>query len=340
VLSKSDRGYDGRHYEEPPISDRDRAATADGGGGCAADSQQWQQLRRPGPHLPHRAEADLLVHERLAQQLRLALRREGRPLMAVREPTIEEWEERRRKLLHPPGIMRAAQMLREAKDKPDFLVHERIPAGGLSFIVAKPGATKSWLAYDLALAVCQRDRRWLGVLPNVAPAPVLVLSYDNPTPETARRFKRLGLAAGDPIYFHSVDRDAWKMPASVEQLTDLCHELHPKLVIVDSFRQAVTGNENDSEEMGVVMGGFKAMAACPSRPAVVIVHHAKLGLSLDGGAGTRGSGEIEGSADAVLKIEDSTITWTKARSWLVPEGYKLKYKLLDIGSSTTVVLAK
>lgn len=250
--------------------------------------------------------------------------------------SIEEWERRRKLLMNPPGIINAAALLRASKDEPDFLIRERIPAGGITLVVAPPGSTKSWLVYDLTLAICQPGRMWLDRLPTVSPAPVLVLSYDNPTPETARRYKRLGLRAGDPIHFHSVDRDAWKMPSSAEILSDLCHEIKPALVVVDSFRQAVEGNENDSEEMGNVMGGYKAMVATPSRPAVVVVHHAGKGIALNG-AGTRGSGEIEGSADAILAIEDGAVRWTKARSWPMSEDFRLHYVLADTGAATALV---
>lgn len=247
--------------------------------------------------------------------------------------SIHEWETRRKLLIQPPNIIDGAALLRMAVDEPRFLVRERIPAGGITLVVAPPGSTKSWLVYDLALAVCQPGRAWLDRTPSHGP--VLVLSYDNPTPETARRFKRLGLRADDDIDFHSVDLNAWKMPKQSETLRDLAVELQPALIVVDSFRQAVTGNENSSEEMGEVMGGYKAMAAVDSKPAVVIVHHAAKGITLEG-AGTRGSGEIEGSADAIIAIDKGEVRWTKARSWNVPEKFKLKYELVDdAGAKTT-----
>lgn len=249
--------------------------------------------------------------------------------------SIAEWEARRRSYLQPPGIIDAAALLRVAVDEPAFLVPQRVPAGGITLVVAPPGAKKSWLVYDLALAVAQPGRRWLDQEPNHGG--VLVLSYDNPTPETARRFKRLGLRIADPIHFHSIDQDPWKMPAAADVLRDVCYELAPRLVIVDSFRQAVTGNENDSEHMGLVMGGYKAMAALPSAPAVIVVHHAAKGLALDG-AGTRGSGEIEGSADAVIKIEDGAVMWTKARSWEMKPEFRLRYTLVDDKAAGTTRL--
>src|SRR6185369_4597667 len=105
--------------------------------------------------------------------------------------SIAEWEARRRALMQPPGIITAAALLKRAKEKPEFLIHERIPAGGITLVVAPPGSTKSWLVYDLALKVAQGGKRkWLDT-EATKQGPVLVLSYDNPTEETSRRFKRL-----------------------------------------------------------------------------------------------------------------------------------------------------
>jgi RecA-family ATPase len=249
--------------------------------------------------------------------------------------SISEWEARRKLLIQPPGIITAAALRRKSVSEPRFLVPQRVPAGGITLVVAPPGSTKSWLVYDLALAVARPGRRWLDSEPKHGN--VLVLSYDNPTEETARRFSRLGLLDDDPIWFHSVDQNAWKMPTHAETLADICHELQPILVVVDSFRQAVNGNENSSEEMGEVMGGYKAMAATPSGPAVVVVHHAAKGIALEG-AGTRGSSEIEGSADAIIAIEKGEVRWTKARSWCVPEKFRLNYELTDEGVTTRLRL--
>jgi RecA-family ATPase len=242
--------------------------------------------------------------------------------------SIEEWEKRQRSVL-AAHFIGAGAMLRAAKDTPDFLVKNMIPAGGITLVVGKPGTTKSWLVYDLALAT-MHSRPWLGTKPTTGP--VVVLSYDNPTPETGRRFKRLGLREGDPIMFHSPTWEALKLPDAADDLVAVVHAVEPKLVIVDSFRQAVNGNENDSEAMGEVMGSFKKMAASPSQPAVVVIHHAGKGILLEG-SGARGSGEMEGSADAVISIEDGKATWTKTRSWQ-GEKQEYTYALNDVGAST------
>jgi RecA-family ATPase len=251
------------------------------------------------------------------------------------EQSINDWEAECKALSQAPRIINSAALLRASKDKPDFLIHERIPSGAITLLVAKRGSTKSWLVYDLALKVAQGGgRKWLDTPGPEEGAPVLVLSYDNPTEETGRRFKRLGLRTNDPLYFHSVDQNALRMPSAEDKLRNIVHHLQPKLVIVDSFRQAVEGNENDSEAMGKVMSGFKLLAACPSKPAVIIVHHAAKGLSLDG-PGARGSGEIEGSADAVMTIEDGAVSWTKSRSWVMSDAFSVTYKLVDHDDSNT-----
>ena len=88
-----------------------------------------------------------------------------------------------------------------------------VPSRAITLLLGPPGSGKSWLAYSLALAVARGDR-WLGIEPPARQGPVLILNYDNPTPEMGRRFKKLGMTAADPIWFHSVDRGQLTMPAS------------------------------------------------------------------------------------------------------------------------------
>lgn len=257
------------------------------------------------------------------------------------------WQERCRELVKPPILVGATAMLAAAELKPRMLVEGSIPAGAITLIVGEPGAKKSWLAYDLALAVAQEGRTWLGspVTPHGPTRNVLVLNYDNPTPECGRRFKRLGLQGADPVWFHSVDLAPLRLPAAEAELRVLVSHLKPSLIVVDSFRQAHDQDENSSQAMAIVMGHLKSFYA--SGCSVVVVHHAGKSsgfASAEGVAKARGSGEIAGSADCIINVarsEDLDVaTWAKHRSWEIPAcDESLSFKLQDAGETTQLVLS-
>lgn len=249
------------------------------------------------------------------------------------------WEALKERLTRPPTLLPAAQMLAAAEVEPAFLVKQAIPAGAITLIVGEPGAKKSWLAYGLALATA-RCSDWLGrrVTPRGASGSVLILNYDNPTAECGRRFKRLGMVASDPIYFHSPEGpEALRLPEAARELRALHAALRPSLVVVDSLRQAHTCDENSSKEMAIVMGCLKAL--CVDGTAVAVVHHASKSEIATGLTKTRGSGEIAASADAQISVSsldgDDLATWDKHRSWRLDDAdAQLGFRLVDRGDAT------
>jgi RecA-family ATPase len=274
--------------------------------------------------------------------------------MSVDGHSAEEefaWLERKRELVRPPILVGAAAMLAAAELKPKMLVENAIPAGAITLIVGEPGAKKSWLAYDLALAVAQ-GRTWLGtpVTPHGPTRNVLVLNYDNPTPECGRRFKRLGMTPEDPIFFHSVELAPLRLPAAEAELRAIVEHLRPSLIVVDSFRQAHDQDENSSQAMAKVMGHLKGFYA--NGASVVVVHHAGKSssnpLSESSAVGkARGSGEIAGSADCIINVSrvdadeggGDVAHWGKHRSWEIPPlDESVRFELLDHGEQTVLVL--
>lgn len=250
------------------------------------------------------------------------------------------WQERQATLCVPPNIISARDMLAAAQLEPAFLVKGLIPAGAITLMMGIPGAKKSWLAYSLALATA-RCAEWLGV-PAVPPpgtsGAVLILNYDNPTPECGRRFMRLGMTPEDPIHFHSVTLDPMRLPEAAADIRAVAQHFNPSLVVVDSFRQAHDSDENSSSDMAKVMGCYKQLYA--SGAAVVIVHHAK--KSLPGmAADARGSGEIKASADCEISVsydedaESDIALWSKHRQWEIKDtDASIEFELVDFGEST------
>lgn len=247
----------------------------------------------------------------------------------------------------------AGALLEVARDTTPFLVENTLPAGGLVVFAGDPGGGKSWLAYDLALALVQ-NRPWLGRKVVEAPARgslrghrVLVLNYDNPDWELGRRFRRLGLKADDPVYFHSMcskpppqDLPAiLQLPMSFDPLMAIVDNLAPTLIVVDSMRQAHTLDEDRSADMGRVMACLKGLM---SRGATVLaLHHLRKRGAKDVELQTRGSGEIEASCDVLTIVTGEAahgkISWKKVRGWLMPdESRHLSFAVSDEGDTTKV----
>lgn len=218
-----------------------------------------------------------------------------------------------------------------------FLIEKAIPKRGITFISGAPGGAKSWAAYGLVMSVIH-GTPWLNrafVDADETTSGVLVLNYDNPTPECARRYEQLGLQPGDPVRFHTLsisDPNAHELrfpgEEDLEQLHMVVGGLRPKLVLIDSFRQAHLADENDSKAIAEVMRSFRSLLAFGA--TVVVLHH----TTKSGGA-LRGSGEITAAADAVIEITGDEeggrcATWTKNRGWPMPMNLKqVAFDLVD-----------
>ncbi len=242
------------------------------------------------------------------------------------------------------------KVLKLASLEQEFLIHGAIPSRAVSFVVGTPGAKKSWLAYDMAIAI-SRGRPWLGLPPTQSGLKTLVLNYDNPTVELARRFLRLGALPSDPIVFHTLTggSDLLRLPGSEAELTTIVRAIMPSLIVVDSLRQSHMGDESNSREMAQVMAIFRSWTQWGA--SVVILHHTRKAPTDPGAVALameslRGSTEIAASADAIIAVSidsdgDGDITnkamWVKTRGWAMPHGSEsLAFDVTDAGNSTKV----
>jgi biotin operon repressor len=239
-------------------------------------------------------------------------------------------------------LQSASELLASAKLEPDWLVPGAVPAGSVSFFVGKPGAAKSWLAYDLACAtVLKRD--WLGFgVPTAGDHPsALILNFDNPHAECGRRFLRLGLEPEASLWVHSWGAHnppeplpaVLQLPDAFDPLHAMIYAIRPSLVIIDSLRQAHTSDESSSQEMALIMSQAKRFALYGA--AVVIIHHTRKGDGL-----MRGSTEIEATADSITDIERedaqvSLVSWRKTRGWEMVES-SMTVRVVDEGDRTFV----
>lgn len=233
-------------------------------------------------------------------------------------------------------------VLANARLHTPFVINEAVPEGFIAFIAGKPGCGKTWLAYDAALAVA-RARPWLGFgVPQ--PGKVLILNYDNPPRELGRQMLRLGAKDDDPIFVHSIATvlppeglpGILQIPDFIEQVCMIISVVRPRLIVVDSLRQAHTGDEGSSRDMSRVMSCLRQMTQYNS--ALLVVHHLRkspVGKHDEDEDPLRGSGEIEASLDVVMLTRGGTLQLRKTRGWK-PQLRECDYEITDDGDSTII----
>lgn len=233
-------------------------------------------------------------------------------------------------------LQSSSELLATAKLEPDWLVKNAIPTKSVTYIVGKPGSKKSWLGYDLAVATIQ-GRSWMGFgdpTPTSHSPSALILNFDNPGEECARRFLRLGLRPDDRAWFHSLGAHKppqgyprmLYLPDGFEPLEAIIDAYRPDVVMVDSLRQCHTKDESSSQEMAEIVSYLRQLANFGA--SVIVIHHTRK----DDGE-MRGSTEIEASADAIIHVVGDVATWKKTRGWEMSDG-SVTFKLEDEGDRT------
>jgi len=268
--------------------------------------------------------------------------------MSSPEDTEAAWAHDLEAACQPPTLLSAGYVLERATDRTPFVIDRAIPEAAITLLLSPPGVGKSWLAYAMVRAVC-RGEPWLGIEPAPERGACLVLSYDNPPQELGRRIKRLGFTPADPVAFHAPERPdvALKLPDKADLIRGIAGRrvrgLPVRLIVVDSFRQAHTKDENDSGQMGEVMAHFKAITAATGA-AVLVLHHATK-PNAAGESSARGSGEILASADCEIALHPATpklkarAQWRKIRGWKLADGDEtIEFSVVDPCKGRTEVL--
>lgn len=163
---------------------------------------------------------------------------------------------------------------------PALIVEDLITEGDTVGLVGKPKAGKSRLAQQMALCI-SRGQAFLG---HAVPATrrVLILDLENRAAGVRARFQKMSCPSpGDErlfIYAPETLSDlgiTLATSAGVKALQKLVAELAPDLLIVDTWRLLLSGDENKTE---VVVRGLRALSTLRQqspRLAILVVHHTR-----------------------------------------------------------------
>ena len=183
---------------------------------------------------------------------------------------------------------------------PRWLVQDILPAGGLVGLYGPPGAGKSFIAIDLALAVAS-GKLWHGH--SVEQGFALYVSGEGGTGIGKRVQAWLSsnqastndvniawLTESMPISSTSEDMDVLfgRLNDEIEQ--------SPSLVVIDTLARCFDGDENLQEDMGRFIAGVDRLRR-EFRATVIVVHHTRLDAERE-----RGSTAFRGAADTMLSV--------------------------------------
>jgi putative DNA primase/helicase len=117
-------------------------------------------------------------------------------------------------------------LMLEPEEHISWLLADKLPAGGLSVLSAKPKVGKSTFARCLSLAVAAGEP-FLDCL--TTKGPVIYLALEEKRGEVRRHFADLGATGEEEIYIHAASAPQEAVP----ELCQLTKELRPVLIVID-----------------------------------------------------------------------------------------------------------
>ena len=189
-----------------------------------------------------------------------------------------------------------------------WLIRPLVPVGGAAVIIGDAKVGKSFAAIQLACALTGNLPDWLGFhIP--APGPVLYVQLDTPRSLWMTRLDEVQDAGFplDHIYFSDRESlDAWPFdisrPDHFARLRACVTLTGAHTVIIDTLREAHSGEENDATPMQAIVA--RLVAATHPAALIVIAHTRK--AQLEAGPNLindmRGSNYVVGRMDAIIRF--------------------------------------
>jgi len=202
----------------------------------------------------------------------------------------------------------ALDLVKHTTEDVEWVVQDYVPCGGLVVIASEPKMGKSMLCLDLCLRLSEGEDRWLSTIP-VNPCRCVYIDSENAEVLIKMRLNQLGLKPdNDKIFFITrqtlgVGRIDLTNPGTALKIKRALARLgidKNDLVVFDSFRRLIKGDENDSKIIANAMAGI--VACTPA--AKIVLHHRK--KNTDGGGdanAVRGSGDIVAAVDGLISID-------------------------------------
>lgn len=223
----------------------------------------------------------------------------------------------------------------------EWLIRDVLPDADLGVLYGEPGAGKSFMALDMAMAVAT-GRTWRDKV--ATPGAVAYVCAEGAAGFRRRYAAYLGAngldASAIPFWFldgapnlHGSDH--------LELVSALrADNIAPRLVVIDTLARTMGGaDENSGEDMGAYIAHAGRLAELTDA-MVLIVHHS----GKDASRGARGHSSLRGAVDVELEVSASGGAWrtlavTKQKDGeqLEPMQFKLRTVLMGMADDGTEI---
>lgn len=172
--------------------------------------------------------------------------------------------------------------------------------GEVALLVAQKGGGKTLFAMELCARLLDGGD-FLGITPEVRPLRAGWLHWDSTIARIANTAGKFGLSRNPRfLAFAGRSGDYLDETHGLANLEALIKENRLRLLVIDSLASSIQGDENSSHEMGRLgygSVGIVERTGC----TILLLHH--LGKSTNSKDAGRGSSNIQGAADRILKID-------------------------------------
>ena len=201
----------------------------------------------------------------------------------------------------------ARKLVTQTPQAINWLVPDRLIAGGLNLLAGEVASGKTFLSLDLALGVSTRGETWGGL--SVPTGPALYYCLDSSPTTIGHRLRSLcnGYAIEPPDNLHfDFDLHDLSDPQEIEALRKRIEEERYSLVIIDVMARYLPGmDENTVASIGPVFTSLRKLTSETGATLLLIHHFNKGGIrgsSLSQGLRIRGSSDIFGAVDTALTL--------------------------------------
>lgn len=197
------------------------------------------------------------------------------------------------------------EFMKRSGGQPEWLVEGLIPSRGYVLLIGEPMVGKTTFVAELIAALMEcctksKDSTFLGRSINGGRVLYAHLEHDGTSFGTnfISMLESRGVGRADlGQNLRLVTEFALDDEDYVQQLRDRLDKEGVRVVIIDSLRRAVDGNENDSGDTSRWAKNVMQLTKGAER-LVIVLHHT--GKSID--AGARGSTDLKAQADSILKL--------------------------------------
>jgi hypothetical protein len=176
---------------------------------------------------------------------------------------------------------------------------------GLTMLVAKPKAGKSWLTLAIAVHVAGGSK--VEGLDCTETGPVLYAALEEPESRTISRLRKIAEPGPWAADVHFVYNLLPLMAGGFEQLSELAEQLKPRIIIIDTLT-ALIKTGGSKRESDVFRSQYAEVSqvrklAEQSRTAVILIHHSRKGVSDGAIEAVAGTGGVAAAVDTVWQLK-------------------------------------